>query len=83
MLDLLGLTQLVGSPTRDNNLLDILASTSSTLVTKVAVDDVCLISDQLPRRHCQLYRLQYKADSHLVMKTSPECRSADVQVRDP
>jgi len=45
MLDLLGLTQLVGSPTRDNNLLDVLASTSSTLITNVAVDDAGLISD--------------------------------------
>ena len=45
MLDSLGLTQLVGSPTRDNNLLDVLASTSSTLITNVAVDDAGLISD--------------------------------------
>ena len=45
MLDPLGLTQLVGSPMRDNNLLDVLASTSSTLITNVAVDDAGLISD--------------------------------------
>jgi len=45
ILDSLGLTQLVGSPTRDNNLLDVLASTSSTLITNVAVDDASLISD--------------------------------------
>ena len=45
VLDSLGLTQLVSSPTRDNNLLDILASTSSTLVTNIAVDDAGLISD--------------------------------------
>ena len=45
MLDSLGLTQLVGSPTHDNNLLDVLALTSSTLITNVAVDDAGLISD--------------------------------------
>ena len=53
MLDSLGLTQLVGSPTRDNNLLDVLASTSSTPITNVAVDDAGLISDHRTRRGCR------------------------------
>ena len=46
MLDSLGLTQLVGSPMCDSNLLDIWATTSSTLITNVAVNDAALISDR-------------------------------------
>jgi len=44
-LDALDLTQFVNSATRGDNLLDVLASSSSTLVSGVKVDDAGLLSD--------------------------------------
>jgi len=44
-LDALDLTQFVNSATRGDNLLDVLASSTSTLVSGVKVDDAGLLSD--------------------------------------
>jgi len=72
--------QLVGLPTCDNNLLDILASTSSALITNV--DDAGLISDHRIITTNVTVRSP-KADSRLLMETTPKSRPVDVRVCDP
>jgi len=82
MLDSLGLTQLVGSPMRDNNLLDVLASTSSTLITNVAVDDAGLISDH----RIVTANVTIRSPKPTIAYTWRQLwksRPVDVRVRDP
>ena len=45
LLASLGLDQLVTSPTRDENLLDILATDTTELLSEVEINDACCISD--------------------------------------
>ena len=82
MLDSLGLTQLVGSPTRDNNLLDVFG------VNLVDADHKRRRRRRAshlrsPHRHRQRHRLQQEADSRLHVETTPESRPIDARVHDP
>ena len=77
MLDLLGLTQLVGSPMCDSNLLDIWATDHKRRRQRRGSHL------RSPHRHRQRHCPQPEADSRLHVETTPESRPVNVRVRDP
>ena len=75
LLDSLRLDQLVTSPTRDDNLLDILATDTAESLSDVEIDDAGYISDHRLVHANLILIFLHRPDDHRHHETMPRTRS--------